>query len=137
MLKQTLQQTIKTLNSLIDITKEDIKNIKEANHNAVFANMQTKEDLAIKFSELKSKIDSILVARNKPLEEIFTKEEEQLFDEFRNKLFEFHSLHKRYSKLALSVANFYNTLWQQITQREGPVTYEKSTYSDSKLQLKA
>jgi len=136
MLIKTLNETIITLNELISITLEDIQNIKLAEHEKVFANTEKKEKLAEKFAKLKSEIDSILVSRNKPLEEIFTAEEEKLFNEFREKLFEFNTLHKRFSKLALSVANFYNTLLKQIKNEE-TIGYNHDSYKNSNLQLKA
>ena len=120
---------------LISITLEDIENIKQANHEEVFKNTKTKENLANKFSELKSQIDNILVSRNKSLEEIFTPEEENLFNIFREKLFEFNKEHKRFAKLAFSVANFYNTLLNKI-QNNKNVDYS-STYKNSNLKLKA
>jgi len=135
MLINTLNETINTLNQLIKISKEDIENIKQANHNEVFKNTKIKEELAYKFSNLKNEIDNILVSRNKSIEEIFTDEEERLFNEFRKKLFEFNKLHKKFSKLALSVANFYNALLKQIKQEEN-INYSE-TYQKSNLQLKA
>ncbi|ACM92236.1 conserved hypothetical protein [Nautilia profundicola AmH] len=136
MLINTLNKTIQTLDKLISLTKEDIENIKQANHKEVFANTKTKEILASEFAKLKTEIDKILVSRNKPLEEIFSPEEEKLFNEFREKLFEFNNLHKRFSKLALSVANFYNTLLKQIHNSE-TIDYKNESYKDSNLQLKA
>jgi len=136
MLINILNQTIKTLDELISITKSDIDNIKLAQHEKVFENTHKKEMLAEKFSELKSEIDKILVSRNKPLETIFSAEEEQLFNEFREKLFEFNSLHKRFSKLALSVANFYNALLKQIHNEES-ISYTNDSYKNSNLHLKA
>jgi hypothetical protein len=135
MLANILQNAIDTLDKLISITLEDIENIKQANHEEVFKNTKTKENLANKFSELKSQIDNILVSRNKPLEEIFTPEEEKLFNLFREKLFEFNKQHKRFAKLAFSVANFYNTLLNKIQNNEN-VDYS-GTYKNSNLKLKA
>ena len=135
MLIKTLQETIFTLDKLITITLEDIENIKQAKHEEVFKNTKTKENLAYNFSELKSKIDNILVSRNKPLEEIFTPEEEKLFNIFREKLLEFNKQHKRFARLAFSVANFYNTLLNKIQNNE-KIDYT-STYKNSNLKLKA
>ncbi len=136
MLTQKLLEAIKTLDNLIEITKNDIQNIKIANHDAVFSNTLPKEELAEKFYRLKNEIDMILVKRNKPIEEIFSPEEEKLFDEFREKLNEFYTLHKHFSRLALSVANFYNALAAQLKD-EKAVDYKNSASFDSKLQLKA
>jgi len=49
MLTHKLNQIIDTLDKLIKITDEDIKNIKKANHEAVFSNTTPKEKLAGKF----------------------------------------------------------------------------------------
>ena len=136
MLTNILNKTINTLDNLISITNEDIENIKKANHNQVFANTDKKEQLVNEFSSLKSEIDNILVSRNKPIEEIFSKEEEVLFNTFREKLFEFNKLHKRFSKLALSVANFYNTLVNQIHNTE-TINYKNESFQNSNLHLKA
>lgn len=135
MLSQTIIKTNEVLDRLISLSKEDIENIKLANHEEVFKNTKEKEELAYKFVELKNQIDSILVARNRPLDEIFTPEEEKLFDEFRNKLNEFNALHKRFAKLALSVANFYNALSKQLNQ-EQEVGYNE-TFKNSNLNLRA
>jgi uncharacterized protein YdcH (DUF465 family) len=135
MLIQKLQEIILTLNELIEMTQEDIKNIKEANHEAVFKNTKPKEELSLKFYELKNEIDAILVARNKPIEEIFSKEEEKLFDEFRDKLNIFYEKHKHFSRLAISVANFYNSLVSQIKQNT-KISYKEEINFNSNLSLK-
>ena len=135
MLINTLENTITILDKLLSITLEDIENIKLAKYEEVFKNTKTKENLAYKFSELKSQIDNILISRNKPLEEIFTPEEEKLFNLFREKLIEFNKQHKRFARLAFSVANFYNTLLNKIQNNE-KVDYS-STYKNSNLKFKA
>ena len=137
MLINKLNTINNVLDNLINITEMDINAIKESNHEIIFSNMTTKEELASNFSYLKSEVDSILVARNRPIEEIFTPEEEKLFDEFREKLNQFHTLHKKFSKLALSVANFYNVLMNEI-KNEKPLTYKNNNpYSQSTLTLRA
>jgi len=136
MLTQKLNQTILVLEELINITQEDIKNIKQAKHEEVFKNTKPKEELAQKFSILKSEIDKILVSRNRPIEEIFSKEEEILFNNFREKLNEFYDKHKHFSRLALSVANFYNALLNQIKQEE-QISYTEKANFNSNLSLKA
>jgi predicted nuclease with TOPRIM domain len=135
MLIEKLNNINNVLDKLIALTYEDINAIKNAEHETVFSNTQKKEKLAKNFSYLKSEIDSILVSRNRPIEEIFSPEEEKLFDNFRNKLNDFYALHKRFSKLALSVANFYNTLMKEL-KNEKPITYGNDNFSNSNLSLK-
>ncbi|MEO1924046.1 MAG: hypothetical protein ABGX25_05990 [Nautiliaceae bacterium] len=136
MLINTLQETINVLNKLIEITNEDLKNIKEANHEEVFKNIKTKEQLAYKFNQLKKNIDQILVQRNRPIEEIFNKEEENLFNLFREKLNIFYEQHKKFSKMAISVANFYNALNSQIKNQE-QISYNERANFNSQLQIRA
>jgi len=137
MLLSKINEAVKILDELIFLTKEDIKNIKIANHDAVFSNTLPKEELAQKFYRLKNEIDEILVKRNKPIEEIFSKDEEIQFNIFKDKLNEFYFLHKKFSKLALSVANFYNVLLSKIKD-EKPIDYsQKNTSYNSKIQIKA
>jgi len=136
MLIKKLNEAIDILNSLIETTRRDIENIKKANHQEVFDNIQTKEGLAKYFSNTKNDIDLILTTRNKPIEDIFSGKEEKLFEEFKKKLIEFNILHKKFSKLAISVANFYNALTQQIKE-EKPINYNHNSFKNNSLSLKA
>jgi hemerythrin len=135
MLIEKLNHINTILDNLISLTNEDIEAIKNAKHEIIFSHINKKEKLAKNFSSLKNEIDSILVSRNKPIEEIFSPEEEKMFDIFRDKLNKFYSLHKRFSKLALSVANFYNALTKEIKQ-EKPITYNDN-FTNTNLSLKA
>lgn len=136
MLTNKLNEAINILDSLIEITKQDIENIKKANHQKIFNNMKPKEELAKHFSNTKNDINLILRQRNKPIEEIFSIEEEKLFEEFKKKLIEFNALHKKFSKLAISVANFYNALTQQIKE-EKTISYNNHSFKNNILSLKA
>ena len=135
MLTSKLNQINQILDNLIKLTKEDINLIKEAKHEELFSHISLKENLAKEFSRLKSEIDSILASRNRPIEEIFSPEEEVLFNEFRNKLNEFNTLHKHFSRLSIVVNNFYTTLLNKIKNKQ-TITYDKD-YTPNSLKLKA
>jgi len=136
MLIEKLNKINEILIQLINITDEDIKNIKKAYHEKVFANIEKKENLAYEFQQLKNEIDSILVSRNKPINEIFSLEEEKEFEKFKNLLNEFNKKHKFFSKLSLSVANFYNVLLEKITNKK-KITYDKNDIQNPFMKLKA
>ncbi len=136
MLLNKLQTANEILNNLITLTKKDIESIKEAKHEEIFNNIKIKENLTIKFQNTKNEIDNILSNRNKPLEEIFTPEEEKEFENFKNLLNEFNNQHKLFSKLSFSVTNFYNTLLNKIKGNK-QITYEKENISNSQLKIKA
>jgi len=127
MLKQTLTSINSTLDSLINITQQDIEDIKNANHNALFQRNTQKDILVNQFSNLKSQIDSILVKRSesgKPLEELISPDEDILLGEFRNKLNNFYTIHKRFAKMALNVTHFYSNLLHKVSGSEPDIGYE-------------
>ncbi len=136
MLIEKLTKINDILNRLIKITDEDIYNIKEANHEEVFKNISLKEKYAQDFQKLKNEIDYILVSRNKPIEEIFTKEEEIEFERFKENLNEFYEKHKLFSKLSFSVTNFYNTLLEKIKNKK-KLTYDKNDIQNPFMKIKA
>ena len=136
MLLTKLQNANEILVNLIEITNKDVENIKEARHDAVFANIILKEKLASEFQNIKNEIDYILSTRNRPLEEIFNTEEEKEFENFKTLLNEFHKKHKLFAKLSFSVTNFYNTLLNKIKNKK-QVTYEKEYIPNSHLKIKA
>jgi len=136
MLISKLNEINDVLDKLISITKEDIESIKEAHHEKIFANISQKENLAKKFEQLKNEIDSILLSRNLPIEEIFSKDEELEFEKFKEKLNNFYKYHKHFSRLSMAVNNFYTTLLNKLKQKE-QITYNNETIPNSHLQLKA
>ncbi len=140
-MQQTLINTNKVLDNLIEITQKDIEDIKEANHEPLFQRNTQKEELIEKFSELKSQIDSILVSRSESgldIKDLISPEEDKLLDEFRTKLKEFYDIHKRFAKMAFSVTHFYNNLMNRINNCEPDIGYEmnqKQTYPNLSLKV--
>ncbi|RUM55272.1 MAG: hypothetical protein DSY40_04305 [Nautilia sp.] len=141
MLKQTLISINKNIDTLIEITKQDIEDIKNANHNALFERNREKDKIVQMFITQKNQIDTILIKRNESgltLENMLNEEESKLFDEFKIKLEEFHQLHKKFSKMALLITNFYNNLVNKVNQNEVDIGYEMKNRSySSNLSLKA
>ncbi len=136
MLLKKINQINDVLSKLISITKNDIEYIKKAEHNKLFQNISKKERLAEQFSNLKNEIDAILAGRNKPIEEIFDKNEAKEFELFKHSLSEFNQLHKFFAKLSFSVTNFYNILLDKIKNKEH-ITYDKDSLPSSILTIKA
>ena len=140
-MQNTLLNINKTLDRLIEITKEDIEDIKQANHEPLFQRNKEKEELITKFSELKSQIDSILVKRSESgldIKDLISPEEDKLLDEFRTKLKLFYDIHKKFAKMAFSVTHFYNNLMNRINQKEPDIGYkmnQKNPYSRFSLKV--
>ncbi|NPA55433.1 MAG: hypothetical protein GXO40_03635 [Epsilonproteobacteria bacterium] len=128
-----------TLDELIDITKQDIEDIKQARHTYLFNRNQQKDILIGKFADLKSQIDNILVQRSQKISdmsELLTPQEDAVFTDFRKKIQEFYKLHKKLEKMVLSVANFYNGLIHKINGSEVGIGYEISPSETSYFSLK-
>jgi 23S rRNA maturation-related 3'-5' exoribonuclease YhaM len=127
MLTQTLQSINNILDKLIDITNQDIKDIKQANHEPLFERNSQKEELINQFGDLKSQIDSVLVERSQrgfTLENMFNEQEDKLFEEFKTKLQKFHTIHTKFARLAYAVSNFYNVLVNKLSGNEVDIGYE-------------
>ena len=141
MLKQSLISINKTLDNLINITKQDIEDIKIANHEALFQRNSLKEQYLKDFTNQKSQIDSILVKRSESgldLENLINSEEDKLLSEFKQKLQEFYTIHKKFSKMALLITNFYNNLMHKINGEEVDIGYKMNKTSHySNFSLKA
>jgi hypothetical protein len=140
MLKQTLVSTNNNLDKLIDITLQDIEDIKEANHEALFERNRKKDKIVQEFIAQKNQIDTILLQRSESglsLENMLSKEEDELFSEFKTKLQKFHDIHKKFSKMALLIANFYNNLTNKVNQAEVDIGYKMTQKYSSNLSLKA
>jgi len=128
MLLQSLNNINNVLNNLINITAEDIEDIKQAKHEELFKRNQTKEELLNQFTSLKSQIDSILVKRSESgldISQIINPEEDKLLGEFKNKLQEFYTIHKKFAKMALIITNFYQNLMDKTTGVEIDIGYKK------------
>ena len=141
MLKQSLISINNNLDNLIDITKQDIEDIKIANHEFLFQRNELKEQYLKDFTHQKAQIDSILVKRSESgldISQLINPEEDKLLGEFKQKLQEFYEIHKKFSKMALLVTNFYNNLMRKINGEEIDIGYKMNrTNPYSSFSLKA
>jgi hypothetical protein len=139
MLKQILISTNNNLDQLINITLKDIDDIKKANHESLFERNIEKDKIVQEFISQKNQIDNILLKRSESglsLENMLSLEESNLFDEFKIKLHKFHNIHKKFSKMTLLVANFYNNLTNKVNQTEIDIGYKMTQKYSSNFSLK-
>jgi len=135
MLSYQLQSAIKDLESLISLSKEDIDDIKEANHNPQFDRLAIKEEKIKNFEHKKAMIDreiSKLMTQHpaRPLSELLDNEQHQQLDSLKEHLSALREVNQQYAKMVLSVGSFYNTLLERVvpTQMEG---YHKVASAES------
>ncbi len=123
MLVHYLNLAIESLQSLIDITKSDIDDIKQAKHEKLFSKVKSKEELINSFEKYKNLIDSEIVsmaAANPSLElrDLLSEEQRVLLGDMREKLTELKSANRHYAKLVVAVSSFYNALLDQMLPKE-------------------
>ncbi len=141
MLNHYLNLAIEDIKSLIDLTKEDVGDIKEANHTPQFQRVKIKEELLSSFVNRKSIIDNELVKivqnnRERNLEMALDSETKNLLADLRDYLEELKVENRKYAKMVLAVGEFYNSLLERVvpTENDG---YKRGTKANSFLQVRA
>ncbi|HEB7537622.1 TPA: flagellar export chaperone FlgN [Campylobacter coli] len=114
MLKQRLDEVNTILTKLIELTQEDIENIKIAKHDTVALSVEEKNKLIAEFSAAKKRLDSALVELNnsstKGLSELLDEEDKQKLDLLKKNLQTLHTTNKEYAKFVLIVKDFLDGL---------------------------
>ncbi len=114
MVKSLLQEAIKTLNRVIELTREDIALIKEMKHDALAERDLLKKSAVANFETIKSKLNASLqeltTLADAPLEEVLEQEERELLEQFKAKLLELKEVNRQCSLLVVSLNEFYTSL---------------------------
>jgi glutamyl-tRNA reductase len=123
MLVHYLNLAIESLQSLIDVTKSDIDDIKQAKHEKLFARLKSKEEILGSFEKYKNHIDSEIVsmaAANPSLDlrELLGDKQQELLEDMREKLIQLKSTNRHYAKLVIAVSSFYSSLLDQMLPKE-------------------
>lgn len=137
MLSHHLQNALKDLQDLISITKSDIEDIKEAQHDHQFERLSIKEEKLKSFEAKKAMIDyeiSSLMTSHPDVElpQLLNETQHQLLDELKIHLSELREVNKHYAKLVVVVSNLYNTFLERLvpTEMQG---YNKVASKDSTI----
>ncbi len=123
MITHYLKSSIKDIENLIELTKKDIEDIKEAKHEMVFERTKLKNDLLLSFENKKSLLDNELIKLvtqndNAPLETLLEDEKKELLNTMKNRLKELKELNKEYARFVVVVSEFYNTLLDRVFPRD-------------------
>ncbi len=123
MLMHYLNNAIKDIDNLIDLTKKDIEDIKIAQHGNVFERAKIKNDLIQSFENKKSLLDNELMKllkdnAGKSLEELINAEQKELLSSMKLKLSELKLCNKEYAKYVATISQFYNSLLDSIFPRD-------------------
>lgn len=125
MLQQYLDGAIADVNSLIDLTNQDIADIQVANNEAIFSRNTQKNSLIKSFEQKKSLMEQemqklIQSHDNKPLAEILQLEPEidKGLGDLRQSLQSLKDLNNAYAKSVFAVSEFYDSLLRRLVPRE-------------------
>lgn len=123
MLGTYLDNALKDLEQLIQLTLDDIEDIKLAHHDAIFSRAAIKEELITSFQNKKTLIDNEIAKLmqtypNEELEHLLEKEQMQHLSELKTKLLTLKEENKRYARLVLSVSEFFNSLLERMVPVE-------------------
>lgn len=130
MLERYLQNAIKELDTLITLTEEDIALIKEAKHEALSQKHTLKQHALVSFESTKSLLNHELLKRTQgsesSLEESISDAQNDLLALFKEKLLELKEVNLHYSRLVISVNEFYGTLFESMFQFDNQ-GYQRTT----------
>ena len=123
MLSLHLQNALKDLRDLIEITQADIEDIKVAQHNPQFERLSLKDEKLKSFEAKKAMIDheiASLITANPAVElpQLLNEEQHTLLGELKVELGNLREVNKHYAKLVLVVSNLYNSFLERLVPTE-------------------
>jgi len=141
MLSYHLQGALADLRDIIDITKSDIDDIKEAKHNPQFDRLSLKEDKIKSFEAKKAMIDheiSSLMTKNPELDlpNLLNNEQHQALEQLKEELVNLREINKRYAKMVLTLSNMYNTFLEKLVPTEMDGYESKASKDPSILEIR-
>lgn len=140
-----LQGALEDIKALIAITKQDISDIKVANHEAIFARIPQKEELIASFIRKKEAYAREIEERlhrqfpNSKLEELTDADKQILLGEgasgytteLHDSLNLLKDLNARLGKISLAVSEFYNSLLGKIVPTTEDSGYKKQSHEQA------
>jgi len=137
MLSHYLTSATKDIQTLIELTQDDIVFIKEARHENVAQRAKIKNDLVQAFQTKKSLLDNELLkcvkeSGGKPLSEVLSDDEHSGLEAMKEALAALHQVNKEYAKYVVTISEFYNSLLDSMFPRESE-GYHKSTPKPASL----
>jgi predicted nuclease with TOPRIM domain len=137
MIVKRLNSAIVDIDTLIELTKSDICDIKEARHDKLSQRLSEKEQLISSFEKKKAALNSELLRlsqmnEGKSIDEILSTSEADALTVFKDKLASLKAINKDYAKFVASISEFYNSLIDKMFTLEGN-GYEKNTLRPATL----
>jgi hypothetical protein len=141
MLSHHLQSALTDLRDIIEITRSDINDIKEAKHDPQFDRLSLKEDKIKSFEAKKAMIDhdiSSLMTKNPELDlpDLLNEDQHKALGELKEELVNLRDINKKYAKLVLTVSNLYNSFLEKLVPTEMDGYQSKASKNPSILEIR-
>ena len=141
MLSHHLQSALTDLRDIIEITRSDIADIKEAKHDPQFDRLSLKEDKIKSFEAKKAMIDhdiSSLMTKNPELDlpDLLNEDQHKALGELKEELVNLRDINKKYAKLVLTVSNLYNSFLEKLVPTEMDGYQSKASKNPSILEIR-
>ncbi|QQF52628.1 flagellar export chaperone FlgN [Campylobacter fetus] len=139
MLEKYLDDAVLYLEELIEITKADIENIKNADHSLVAEHTRLKSELIKKFENTKTLLDNELVKLAKAnngtdLADILCDDIKEKLSKLRESLVSLQKVNKEYAKSVIVVKEFYDSLLKSMFGSDsGSGSYGSESLSPEQL----
>ena len=137
MITKQLESAIEDIDALVALTKFDIEDIKEAQHDKLSDRLHEKESLISSFEQKKTLLNSELLKltlanEGKSIDQILTEDEADTLTLFKDKLSVLKAVNKEYAKFVATISEFYNSLIDKMFTLDGN-GYEKNTLRPATL----
>ena len=136
MLKKYLESAVEDLTQLIQLTEDDIVDIKKGDHSSLFERVSKKERLIGTFEAKKKTIDENITKKASQnsgisLDKILDDIEKGYLEDLKSRLLILKKINRRYARLVVSVGTFYSSLLEKIvpTEMDGYETVIKQSAS--------
>ncbi len=141
MLSHHLQGALQDLRDLIQITKSDIEDIKEAKNDTQFERLAMKEEKLKSFESKKAMIDYeisslITSSPDKDLPQLLNEEQHKSLSQLKTELSSLREVNKHYAKLVLTVSNLYNNFLDRLVPTEMDGYKKRASKNPSILEVR-
>ncbi|MEA1955797.1 MAG: hypothetical protein U9N02_04805 [Campylobacterota bacterium] len=141
MLSHHLKGALSDLRELVEITRSDISDIKEANNNPQFDRLSIKEEKLKSFEQKKAMIDSAIsnLMTSNPdadLPQLLNTQQHEALDQLKIELNNLREINKKYARLVLTVSNLYNTFLERLVPTEMDGYQKKASTNPSVLEVR-
>ena len=116
MIKMYLENAIKDITQLIDLTDKDLEDIAQANHDDIANRVSQKNHLTISFETNKSLLNDELTKKvqDDKLEDSLDDKEKELLEELKQKLSILKDKNRKYAKYVIKLNEFYTSLFDEM-----------------------